>query len=128
MSELDKSDIDSQALPEIVGKVKKNLAYSVLVDLDHPNHYIAFLKSAIWGTLTYLAVAMLAIFASETVKLIYSKLVPQPSSFTISLVDSFGTIFTIISLASIAVIMVVETIGLVRKLTAERDKSGGESR
>lgn len=86
------------------------------VDLDHPNPYIAYAKSAVWGTLVFVFVCTLAIISTSAVDYIFNAFLPRADRFLVFLVSCFGYSATIVSFLLFIIVMIVESRVLIKKI------------
>lgn len=91
------------------------------VDLDHPNPYIAFGKSAAWATLVF--VCVLAVVSSSAVNFLFSLFFPHANGFFVFLVECFGYAAALVSFLLLMVVMAVEARILVGKVWSQGSKT-----
>lgn len=86
------------------------------VDLEHPNPYIAFAKSAAWGTAAFVFVSLLAILSSAAVSFVVQLFFPNANGFFFFLIEYFGYAATLVSFLNLIVVMIVESRVLIGKV------------
>lgn len=89
------------------------------VELEHPNPYIAFVKSSAWATLAFVFVSFLAIVSSSAVEYLFFIFFPQADGLFIFLVECFGYAATTVSFLLLIIVMIVESRILIKQLQSK---------
>ena len=95
------------------------------VELDHPNPYFAFIKSAAWATFAFMFVCVFALLSTLSVNYLILTFFPNANKLFVFIVDCFGYTATIVSFLMLIIVMIVESRVLIIRLWREGHKASG---